>query len=346
MFVLFYMAKRASRLGTFLSVTVLIGLPTLISANPVYAQRAAKVLDEVIRGTARVAEDVPVGRVDNVLADLSKSRSARETIDAEIRTAGGGVEASDAIRGTARSREVFRLLRAATGYVDHAHIKTLEQLDEGTREAALILAKGGEELRRSVPDIAMRARLLREGGPDTVAAIGILGPDAAKAAIRLDEAMRAGNVVVRAGDKAVTLAHFGMAMNRFGDASWTFWKDYIQPHWKLWAATGALAAYLANPEYFQNAAGKLTETGFKHLTEFVGVAAAGAIRGIGTGAGTAADNVTKAATDTFLDRRHGVYAIIGAISVLFVLSFFFRRVRAWALTPLRWLQQARPDSES
>ncbi len=46
----------------------------------------------------------------------------------------------------------------------------------------------------------------------------------------------------------------------------------------LFTASGALAAYLINPEYFQDRAGDLTEAGLKHLTEFVGEVAASAIR--------------------------------------------------------------------
>lgn len=313
------------------------------STGPVFGQGARGVVDDLMRGTARVADEIPVKKVDDLVAELSKSRSAREAVDAELRKAGRIAEGGQVARGAARSDEVLRLLRAATNELDPSVLRRIESLDEASREAAFVLAKGGDELVRTVPDLATRARLLQEGGAETVAAVGMFGPEAARAALRLDEAIRGGSVLVKDGSRAVSVADFGNVMTRFGDASWSFWKQYVQPHWKVWAASGALAAYLANPEYFQDTAGKLTEAGFKHLTEFAGEVAAAAIRGVGEGSGTATEKVGGAVWDTYFKGDKGIYAAIGTMAFVVCISLLFRRVRYWALRPFRWLNQV-PDA--
>lgn len=308
--------------------------------GPIFGQGLRGVVDDLVRGTARVADEIPVQKIDDLVAELSKSRAAREAVDAELRKAGRIAEGSQVARGAARSDEVFRLLRATTNQLDPSVLRRIESLDGASREAALILAKGGDDLARTVPDLATRARLLREGGAETVAAVGMFGPEAARAALRLDEAIRGGSVLVKGGTRAVSVADFGSVMTRFGDGSWTFWKQYVQPHWKVWAASGALAAYLANPEYFQDAAGKLTEAGFKHLTRVAGEVAAGAIRGVGEGSGSTTERVSRAVWNTYFQRDKGIYAAIGTMAFVVCISLLFRRVRYWALQPFRWLNQA------
>lgn len=308
--------------------------------SPVLAQGVRGVMEDFVRGTARVTNDIPVKKVDDLVAELSKSRAVRGAVDAEIRKAGRIVGTGDVARGAARSDEVLRLLRSATSELNPNVIRPIEQLDESSRDVALVLARGGEDLIGTVPDLATRGRLLREGGPETVAAVGMFGPDAARAALKLDEALRGGSVIVKDGTRAITLADFGGAMTRSGEASWGFWKEYVQPHWKIWAASGALAAYLANPQYFQDAAGKLTEAGFEHLTKFAGAVAAAAIRGMGQGSGSAAKKVSHAIGDTFFIGQNGIYAVVGTLAFLGGVSLLFRRVRHWLLRPLRWLNQS------
>ena len=315
-------------------------------SSPVLAQGVRGVMDDIVRGTARVANDVPVKRVDDLVAELSKSRAAREAVDAELRKAGRIPGAGNVARGTARSDEVLRLLRSATSDLDPNVIRRIEQLDDASRDVALVLSRGGEELTRALPDLATRGRFLREGGAETVAAVGMFGPDAARAALRLDEAIRGGSVIVKDGTRAVTLADFGSAMTRYSEASWRFWKEYVQPHWKLWAASGALAAYLADPESFQDAAGALTEAGFKHISEFAGEVAAAAIRGVGQGSGNATEKVSQAIRDTFFNGVRGLYAVVGTLIFLGCVSLLFRRVRHWLFRPFRWLNQKPADTDT
>lgn len=321
-------------------------LSAVFFAVPAQAQGLRGVVDDLVRGTARVADEIPAKKVDDLVAELSKSRAARETVDAELRKAGRMAADGGLARGAARSDDVLGLLRAATNKLDPSVLRRIEKLDDASREAAFVLAKGGENLAKTVPDLTARARLLREGGAETVAAVGIFGPDAARAALRLDEAIQGGSVIVREGTRAVSVADFGSALTRFGDASWNFWKQYVQPHWKVWAASGALAAYLANPDYFQDAAGRLTEAGFKRLTEFVGVSAAAAIRGIGEGLGSATEKVSVAVWETYFGGKKGVYAVIGTLFLIVGIALLFRRVRYWAFRPLHWLNRAPDESKS
>ena len=323
--------------------TFIFILAIVVQTPPVCAQGLRGVINDLIRGTARVADEVPVKRVDGLVTELSKSRAAREAVDTELRSAGRLTDTGDVLRGTARSDEVLRLLRTATSELDPRVIRRLEQLDGPSRDAALLLARGGNELSRTVPDLASRGRLIRGGGPETVAAVGMFGRDAARAALKLDEAIKGGSLVSKNGSRAVTVADFGNVMTRYGDASWNFWKEYIRPHWKIWAASGALAAYLSDPEYFQDATGRLTEAGFRHLTEFIGETAAATIRGVGEGSGNASKKVAEATWETFISTKNGMYSIIGTIIFLFGLSLFFHRVRYWVLCPLRWLNKSPGD---
>ncbi len=346
MIVNFYLMNSISRFPKTVYCPIVAILLSLVISSQVLAQGVRGVMDDLVRGTARVADDIPVKRIDDLVAELSKSRAAREAIDTELRKAGRLTGTGDAVRGTARSDEVLRLLRSATSELDPNVIRRIEQLDDASRDVALVLARGGEEFTRTLPDLATRGRLLREGGAETVGAVGMFGPDAARAALRLDEAIRGGSIIVKDGTRAVTLADFGNVMTRSGNASWQFWKEFVQPHWKIWAASGALAAYLANPEYFQDAAGQLTEAGFKHLTEFAGEVAAAAIRGVGQGSGNAAEKVTSAAQDTFLHGDKWAYAVVGTLVFLGGVSLLFRRVRYWLFRPLRWLNQKPADSNT
>jgi len=346
MMVNFYGILRPSRFPKTVYRPIVAILLSLGMSSSVLAQGVRGVMDDLVRGTARVANDTPVRKVDDLVAELSKSRAAREAIDTELRKAGRLAGTGDIVRGTARSDEVLRLLRSATSELDPNVIRRIEQLDDASRDVALVLAKGGEELTRTLPDLATRGRLLREGGAETVAAVGMFGPDAARAALRLDEAIRGGSVIVKDGTRAVTLADFGSVMTRSGNASWQFWKEFVQPHWKIWAASGALAAYLANPEYFQDAAGQLTEAGFKHLIDFAGEVAAAAIRGVGQGSGNATEKITNAVRDTFFNEVKGAYAVVGTLVFFGCVSLLFRRVRYWLFRPLRWLNQKPADSHT
>ena len=331
-------SATGSRGLLILGVVLMVVTPT----STAVAQRGA-VFGDLIRKAARVSDDVPLRRLDEIIEDVGRSRGARESLESEIRQSTRALE--EAGKSASRSEQVLMLLRKSTTQLDPTLLRRIEHLDEGAREAALVLVRGAEHLRTSVPDLAARSRFLADGGPETVAAVGALGPGAARAAVRLDEAIRAGSVVVRDAGRPVALTDFGRVMSRGGKASWDFWKTYVQPNWKVWIASGALAAYLADPEEFQDAAGRLTESGFKRLTELAGSVAAASIRGVGQGAGRATADVTTALGETFLTGPRRISAIIGSSIVVLGLTLSFRRVRHFVMKPIRWLQEE-PVSKS
>lgn len=329
-----------------LLAAAVVFLGVALSTESACGKGLPSVLDDLIRGTAKVADDVPVKKVDDLVSELSKSQAARKAVDAELDKAGRILKTKQVLRGAARADEVLRLLRETTQELDPSLIRRLEDLDGASREAAFVLAKGSQDIARTVPDLSVRGRLLREGGAETVAAVGMFGPEALRAAMRLDQAIQGGKVVVKGGQKAVTLADFGGVMTRFGEAAWNFWKRYVEPHWPLWVGSGALAAYLANPEFFQDAVGNLTKAGFKLLTEFVGEVAASAIRGLGEGTASATDRVRDAIVDTYFTGERKLSLIFVTMAALGCLSLLFRRVRYWVFLPFRWLNQVPPSQQS
>ena len=323
--VLFFKKKSTSQ------VVFILLIFTFLTSN-VDAQATKNLLSDLVRGAAKVGPEVPIKKVDDLIADISKFRGPKEAVDAELKKTG---KLFDGTSKAARANEVMGLLRNATTKLDPSLIKRIEQLEPSSREMALVLTRGGEEINKTVPDLLARGQLLRNGGAETVAAVGIFGSEAAKTALRLDEAIKGGTLVLRQGTRAVTVADFGFILTREGNASWSFWNKYIQPNWKLWAGTGALAAYLVNPEYFQDKIGDITEGGITIITDIMGAAGKGFIDGLGKGADKAGGAVVDAIKDSILS---SVYAVIALLLVIIVgLSFAFKRIRCWVLWPFNWL---------
>jgi len=277
-------------------------------------------LGAAVRRVARVADDVPIGEVDDVAARLTRSGLSREVIEAELKRGGRlADQADDVTRAVVRSAEVARVLRPATAGFDPSVVRGLDALDGAARESAAVLVRGGERLGVAVPDLAARGRLLRSGGAETVAAVGLYGEEAVDAALRLDSALRAGAVAQPAGLRAITLNDFGRVMVDHGQAAHQFWGHYIAPHWKTWLASGALAAYLVAPETFMNTLGDLTEEGSRRLTALAGPIAASAIRGATEGTQETLDQIGGAARDAILHRLGDVAALAIALALTLVL---------------------------
>jgi hypothetical protein len=287
----------------------------------------ADAFDGLIRGAARVGDEVPIRASEDVARELATRRAGRELLDAELKEAGKVTSTlGDAAMASLRAEEGLRLLRRAAPHLDPGLLRRMEQLDQASRESALVLAKGGERLAQGIPDLAARAHILREGGAETVAAIGIHGPGAAREVVRLDEALKAGGVAIKDAQRSITVADFGRVMALQPNA-FAFWNAYVKPHWKLWAGSGALAAYLTNPEYFQDAAGRLTEAGFRQLTALAGAAAAGVIRGVGEGSGDATRSVWATVSNVYLRGWSSVPAAVGTLLLIAGLLSLSRRGR-------------------
>jgi hypothetical protein len=303
------------------------------------AQGLRGLLSDLARESARIADDVPVRSIDDIVEDAGRSRALRESIEAEMRI---GRELPQATR---RTEAVLTLIRESAT-IDPATLRRIGELDGPAQEAALAITRGGGEIATSIPDFAARSRLVTAGGPELLVAVGTreanVAHDVAQQAYRLQQAIEAGKVITTAG-RAVTVADFGRAVAKHGDATIRFWDTYVRPHWGKWLAGGALAAYLTDPEGFQDAAGNLTEAGFKRLTVLVGEVTASAIRGAGQGGGEAVHSVWTALVETFFTGPNCIYSMVGLL--LFGSAFLlrFRRIRHWVSRPFRWLDQEPSD---
>jgi hypothetical protein len=116
----------------FLAILPMCSLLLMILTVPAWAG-ARQVLEELIRGTTRVADDLPLHRTDELLTKLSKSKAMQDMIEQELKTTGKiAVGAGETVPMVARSRNVLHLLRQATAQLDPSIMKRLEHLDEVT----------------------------------------------------------------------------------------------------------------------------------------------------------------------------------------------------------------------
>ncbi|NQW48684.1 MAG: hypothetical protein HQ464_13065 [Planctomycetes bacterium] len=308
---------------------------------PAKAQGLRGLIGDLARESAKIADDVPVRSIHDIVEEAGRSRAIRDTIEAEMRV---GRELPQAAR---RSEAVLNLIRKSAS-IDPVTLRRIGELDGPAQDAALAITRGGSEIAIAVPDLAARSRMVAAGGPELLAAVGAREAKTAKEvaleAYRVQQAIEAGKVVSTTG-KAVTVADFGRAVARHGDATIRFWDTYVKPHWGKWLAGGAITAYLVDPQSFQDAAGNLTEAGFRSLTVLVGDVTAAAIRGVGQGGGDAAHSVWNAIFDTFFTGPNRFYSIVGVLFIGMALILRFRRVRHWAGRPFRWLDQAPSDTD-
>lgn len=326
------MLSQQSRLKVILALSV-----TAIWLAPHSA--AAGVWDRLIRAGTRVADDVPIRQADDFAQNMARSKSVREALAKEIRA--GLRRTGQADDAAAYARQVSRLLREEAGGLDPTLVRQLDALDTPAQEIAVILQRGSRRLSTALPDLAQRARLVRDGGPETVAALGMFGDELVDSTLRLDTAIRAGKVISPTGMRAATMADFGQLFVRHGPAAERFWTRYVASHWKAWLAGGALGWYLLDPDGFMNTAGELSEEGFKRLTQATGDATAIAIRGIGSGAGEAVRKTGEALRETYFSNWNGLAALAGT---LLLLAVTLRGTRYYLLWPVRWLMR-RPRAD-
>ena len=282
----------------------------------------------LVRTLGRVADDVPLNKVDDVAEELAKSKAGREVLKK------AGVRIDDALE---RSRGLSRLLRETVGESNPAILKQLDALDEPAREAALVLARGARRIDEAIPDVALRSQFLREGGAETVAALG-RHPDFVDDVLEFDVALRAGRLPSPAGMRAATLEDLGHFLHVGGDRARHFWSNSVRPHWKLWLGGSALTAVLITPDEYLDAVGDLTEAGLEKLGKFGGDLLAKALRGAVTGLGEGSKKVVQESAETvtrvFLTE---VWGVVTLTLMVLVIAFLTRRkwsrFKAWFKVP-------------
>ena len=283
--------------------------------------------NRLIRQTTKTAEILPVNKTEETIARLSKTGAASELLETELKGVG---RISPELKGLARESavrsEVARAVEKDSGGRGTDPSSGHHENGLGSPGDCPSRCSGRQDHGRSGPGSASRGRMLKEGGAELIAAVGLHGEEAALTAQRLDHAIKSGHLVVPKGMRAPSLADFGNAMTKFGPGSWEFWKQYVIPHWKEWAACGALTAYLLYPEEFQNAAGEMTERGFDELTKLGGKVLAAAIRGTGKGSDQAAQEIGKAVQETYALGGWAIAGVIGSALLLLLSIPMVRRV--------------------
>ncbi|HQZ30176.1 MAG TPA: hypothetical protein PK648_18665, partial [Verrucomicrobiales bacterium] len=289
----------------------------------------AGVWDDIIRGAGKTADNVPgsLRGADDIAERLARNPRSRKV-------------AADELGGIMRVPEPQDVARLIDGYLitpSPALREQISRLDPEQLAQVVVLGKGSRQLAETTGDAATTARLLREGGADLAGAVGLHGDEVAKDAIRLDAILRSGDLKVPSGYQKPSLQDFGRMVVNGGESAWMFYTGYVRPNWKEWAAGGALAVYLVNPELFYDVTGKISEKGIELLTRIGGEALAGVLRGAGTGSEEGSRAIKDAFKDYFLQGWKSVPAYLGVIFVLLVVGLFFRRTRKLLLKPFRWL---------
>lgn len=286
---------------------------------------AAAGFGTVIRKMGKLADDVPLRRVDDVAEQLGKSRAGRDL----LQKTGQKVDDAASYR-RALNRAVRETLEEAG---DPALLRHVNQLDDAGKEAVLILARGSRTVRDGIPDVAARARFLREGGAETVAALGRYG-DLMPDANRFYSAVRAGRIQSPAGLRAVGMEDFGRFFRQMGDRGHHFWDKSVRPHWGKWLAGGALAAVLLAPEEYLDEVGELTKEGFAKVGRFgtktLADALAGTIEGVGEGVKEGIEEITTKTWNTYFRDGWGIAALAVILSFVAVVVFWTRqRIKRW-----------------
>jgi len=102
---------------------------------------------------------------------------------------------------------------------------------------------------------------------------------------------------------------YKLVVRKMGRGAASFYQDWIKPHKGKWLAAGLTTAYLAAPEKFHDALGKLTQYGTRKLTEAGIIAGSSAAEGIWQG-------LTNRFTQKPLFSGLGIILVIGCSVLL------------------------------
>jgi hypothetical protein len=274
----------------------------------------------------------------------SEEAAARLTGKGKLLTEAAEREArqlADALPGPRPASLAETLARTLTRQgADAETVRFLQSLPAEQLEAAAVYAHGGRRLREAVADVAIRGRITQQGGAPALAALGLADDIPADDLLRLDALVVGRRLPLEVAGQP-TLARFGTLLSDSSDRFRIFYGRYIRGREKEWLAGGALAAWLAFPDEFQNAAGDLSEAGFTRLGGLVGEINARAIAGFAVGSKTAAKKTIRAVIDGFFTGEDAWAAWLGAVLLLGIVLALFPRLRWLLLAPFRWLRSNR-----
>lgn len=280
-------------------------------------------------GDARVAVH---GAEDAGARLIGRKKLLRESAEKEARQL-------DSTHVITRSQDLVEILARALAK-QGANVDTinfLKTLPEDQIQAAAVYARGGRRLHEAVPDLAIRGRINRQGGAPMLAALGLLDEVPADDFMKMDALIAAGRLPVEVAGRP-TLAKLGEMLGESATASREFYARYVRGNEKLWVGGGALAAWIAAPEAFQDAAGKLTEAGLTRLGSLVGELNAAAIRGFAAGSKEAASKSITAIKESFFQGWDAWTAWFGLAVLFCILYALSPRLRSFITVIFRLLR--------
>ena len=310
----FYQKSICRCVSALLFVWIVIGLaiPHCVFAD------SWRTISRIVREVGEVSDDLPLRRIDEVTAGAKRSRLAEETIERKL----GKVSLDTADEARHLDRIWRELVRPGRDYI----LKEVKALPIPEQRLACALSIGAHQLKQSIPDIATRGTLMRNGGPETLLAIARY-PDLAEDALRFDMAVKNRRLLSPASGRSIETADFGRFFESTGDRGYYFWNKYVRPNWKLWLGGSALAAVMLAPDEYLDEVGNFTERGLAKIARFgsktlfdaVSGAARGTIEGTGTGIKEVVETTWGSFVATFLTSFSGIVALFCLVAVVTVL---------------------------
>ena len=310
----FYQKRICRSVSALLFAWIVIGLAT---PHSVFAD-SWRTISRIVREVGEVSDDLPLRPLDDVTATARRSRLAEETIGRKVGKV--GLDTADEARHLDRIwRELIRPGR------EHI-LNEVKALSIPEQRLACALSMGAHQLKQSVPDIATRGTLMRNGGPETLLTIARY-PDLAEDALRFDMAVKNRRLLSPASGRPIETVDFGRFFESTGDRGYHFWNKYVRPHWKLWLGGSALAAVMLAPDEYLDEVGNFTEKGLEKIARFgskalfdaVSGAARGTIEGTGTGVREVVETTWSSFVGTFLTSFSGIVALFCVVAVVTVL---------------------------
>lgn len=217
-----------------------------------------------LRKIARVADDVPISKLDDAATEMASSRFARELIQK------AGARVDDVAD---RARVMRKLLTESADGLPPAVLKEIDTLEGPAQETLAVLARGSKKIGSSIPDVAERARLIKEGGASTLLVVGRY-EDLAEDALSFSAATK--QLPTPSGG-TLSLRDFDDFFIKQGDRAKRFWDKSVRPNWKLWLGSAALATVLATPDEYLDEAGGLLQGAATKLARVGGKALGAAL---------------------------------------------------------------------
>jgi hypothetical protein len=298
---------------------------------PVEAANWSRLLSE-FTGTGKTTKE-SVYAAEDAMRIARKGPSLGEAAGREARHLGVEVGSRTAMR-----QMLSKALRQEGG--DLVSLRMVDDLAEADVDAVVVYLRGGRRLKEAVPDIVTRSRLARQGGAPALASLGLRDAVPVDDFLKLDALIASGKIPAEVAGKP-TLARLGELLADASEKYSKFYARYVRGNEGKWVAGGALAFWMADPDYFQDAAGKLTETGFKKLSELGGEVLSSALRGVAEGSKEAGRKVVGVAVRSYFSGPYAWAAWLGLTAFAYALGLILPATRRFFLKPLSMLMYPR-----